>query len=262
MKILIAGDIVGGPGRRAFAWVATRMRQERLVDFVVADAENAAGGKGWTGPVAEELFDAGADVLTLGDHAWDQKEIYAFLEREERVIRPANFAPGCPGRGLVTVKTGKGAVTVISLVGRVFMGPNDCPFRTVTALLEKDPAPGKVVIVEIHAEATSEKIVLGRYLDGRVSCVVGTHTHVQTADEGILPAGTAYITDLGMTGPTQSALGRDLESVTGMFLTGMPARFKLASGTAELQGVVVDVDENTGKARGIERLRRVPGDGE
>jgi metallophosphoesterase (TIGR00282 family) len=260
MKILMVGDIVGEPGRRAFAWVAARMRHEGAVDFIVADAENAAGGKGLTGAVAEELFAAGADVLTLGDHAWDQKEIGAYLEREERVIRPANFAPGCPGRGLVTVRTDKAEVTVISLVGRVFMGPNDCPFRTVTALLEGAPAPCKVIIVEIHAEATSEKVVLGRYLDGRASCVAGTHTHIQTADEQVLPGGTAYITDLGMTGPSDSALGRDLESVTSMFLTGMPARFKLGSGGPVFHGAVVDVDEATGRARGIRRLRRVPGD--
>jgi len=256
MKILMAGDIVGSPGRRAFAQVVARLKQAGRADFVVANAENSAGGKGLSGPVAEELFAAGADVITLGDHAWDQKELIPYLDRETRVTRPANFAPGCPGRGCATVAGPEGTrVTVINLVGRVFMNNYDCPFRTVDALLKKEPDLGRVILVDMHAEATSEKVVIGRYLDGRVSCVVGTHTHVQTSDEAILPKGTAYITDLGMTGAKDSALGRDLASVTQMMLTGMPAKFEVARDDLMLEGVLVDVDERNGQARSIRRLR-------
>ena len=255
MKVLMVGDIAGSPGRNAFARVAVRFRQEGKADFIVANAENAAGGKGLTGIIAEELFAAGADVLTLGDHSWDQREMQTYIERDRRVIRPANFAPGCPGRGLVTVETPLGPVTVISLIGRVFMNPYDCPFRTVDALLAKEPGLGKVILVDVHAEATSEKIVMGRYLDGRVSVVAGTHTHVQTSDEAILPKGTAYLTDLGMAGSKDSALGRDLVSVTAMFLTGMPAKFEIATGNVAVEGLLADVDPVTGKAREVRRVR-------
>jgi len=260
MNILIVGDIVGSPGRRVFAQVAGLMRERGEADFVVANAENAAGGKGLTPVLAEELFAAGADVLTLGDHAWDRREIEAGMEREKRIVRPANFAPGCPGRGFVTVSGGGTSVTVISLVGRVFMSPQDCPFRTSDALLSAGHRLGRIVLVDIHAEATSEKVVLGRYLDGRVSVVFGTHTHVQTSDECVLPKGTAYITDLGMTGAKDSAIGRDLVSVTSMFLKGMPAAFKVASEDVCLEGAVVDVNPETGKARAIRRLRCVEND--
>lgn len=255
MKILMVGDIVGSPGRRIFAQVVTRMKQNAEVDFVVVNAENAAGGKGLTGPMADELFSAGADILTLGDHTWDRKEIEIYIDREPRVLRPLNFAPGCPGRGYMTVKTRWGEITVINIIGRVFMSAYDCPFRTLDALLKEKSKLGKVIVVDFHAEATSEKIVMGRYLDGRVSAVVGTHTHVQTSDEAILPNGTAYITDLGMTGAKDSALGRELESVTSIFLTGMHAKFKIARENVALEGVLVDVDHKTGRARNIKRIR-------
>lgn len=238
-----------------FARVVTRLRQDDGIDFVIANAENAAGGKGLTPILAEELFSAGADVLTLGDHTWDRREVVGLLDRERNVVRPANFPKGCPGRGVATVETGSTRVSVINLVGRVFMAPYRCPFRTVDGLLEREPGLGKVIVVDIHAEATSEKIVLGRYLDGRVSCVVGTHTHVQTSDETVLPKGTAYITDLGMTGPKDSAIGRDLESVTRRFLTGMPERFKVAANDVVLEGIIVDVDETTGRATRVKRIR-------
>ena len=256
MQILMVGDIVGKPGRRAFAQVVTRLRQAGGVDFVVANAENAAGGKGLTEDVAGELYAAGADVLTLGDHTWDQKELVNYLEREPRLIRPANFNPGCPGRGMTTVASAGGVpVTVINLVGRVFMSPYECPFRTADALLAPGRNPAAIRLVDMHAEATSEKIVIGRYLDGRVSAVVGTHTHVQTSDECLLPGGTAYLTDLGMTGPKDSAIGRDLASVTGMFLTGMPAAFKVARDKLVLEGALIRVEEKTGRARAITRVR-------
>lgn len=257
MKILMIGDIVGSPGRRAFARVVTKMRADRAADFVVVNAENAAGGKGVTGAVADELLAGGADVLTLGDHAWDQRELQTVIDREPRILRPANFAPGCPGRGVFSMDSPSGRVTVINLVGRVFMNAYDCPFRAVDTILQKESGLGRIILVDIHAEATSEKVVMGRYLDGRVTCVVGTHTHVQTSDERLLPRGTAYITDLGMTGPRDSAIGRDLESVLPMFVTGMPSRFLVARGESVVEGVVLDVDAKTGRARKIKRIREV-----
>lgn len=262
MNVLMVGDIVGSPGRRAFADVVARLKAEGNADFVVANAENSAGGKGLTGVLAEELFRAGADVLTLGDHSWDQKEVAAYLAQENRVLRPANFAPGCPGRGVLTLETGWGRITVLNLVGRVFMGANDCPFRTADAVLKSRATLGRIILVDLHAEATSEKVVMGRYLDGRVSCVVGTHTHVQTSDQTVLAGGTGYITDLGMTGAKDSALGRDLESVTSMFLTGMPAKFKVARKDVALEGVVVGIDRETGRALSIRRIREKVGSGD
>jgi len=251
----MVGDIVGGPGRTIFARYVGGLKRRGEVDFVVANAENSAGGKGLSRTLADELFSAGADVLTLGDHAWDQKDIVSYIGTERRLIRPANFAPACPGRGFVTVETPMGRVTVMNLVGRVFMPPFDCPFRTADAILNKEPALGKVILVDMHAEATSEKLAIGRYLDGRVSAVVGTHTHVQTSDETVLPKKTAYLTDLGMTGPKDSVLGRDLPSVLSKFLTGMPCKFEIADKDVTLEGAMIDIDEQTGRARRISRIR-------
>jgi metallophosphoesterase (TIGR00282 family) len=255
MRVLMVGDIVGSPGRRAFAAVAARLKEQGKADFVVANAENAAGGKGLTEATAQELFKAGADVLTLGDHTWDQKGFENCLDREQRIVRPANFAPGCPGRGVTTVNTAWCPVTVMNLVGRVFMREYDCPFRTADAVLAKRSELAAVLLVDMHAEATSEKIVMGRHLDGRVTAVVGTHTHVQTSDEAVLPGGTAYVTDLGMTGPTGGALGRNLQSVSAAFVTGRPMTFELAHGAPVVEGVVIDVDYRTGRAVAIERVR-------
>jgi hypothetical protein len=254
----MAGDIMGSPGRTVFARVAGEMKRTGKADFVVANAENAAAGKGLTAKIAAELFDAGADVLTMGDHSWDQKDIDKLLEQEPRVLRPANFPPGCPGRGLVTVDSPMGRVTVVNLIGRVFVRTHDdCPFRTADALLKKEPNLGKVILVDFHAEATSEKNALGRYLDGRVTAVAGTHTHVQTADEQILPGGTAYITDLGMCGPTNSIIGCDTETILKVFLAGMKHRFEVSadSASAMLNGALIEVDECTGKAKSIKRVR-------
>jgi metallophosphoesterase (TIGR00282 family) len=255
MKILMVGDIVGSVGREIFAKVVARMKSDGKADIVVANAENSAGGKGLTGPLAEELFSAGADVLTLGDHTWDRKELVPYLATEDRVIRPANFQPGCPGKGFVTFDSGLGAITVVNLVGRVFMSAYDCPFRAMDALLEKGVLGSGIILVDFHAEATSERVVMGRYLDGRVTAVVGTHTHIQTSDETILPGGTAYITDLGSTAAKDSAIGRDLESVTRMILTGRPEPFKVATADPALEGVVIDIERKTGKVQGIERVR-------
>jgi metallophosphoesterase (TIGR00282 family) len=254
LKVLHVGDIVGSPGRLAFARVVHRLKAELELDLIIANGENSAAGRGITPALAQELFDAGAQVITLGDHAWDQKEIFPFIDREPRLIRPANFAPGCPGRGLAMVDTPKGRVAVLVLIGRVFMPPADCPFRTADDLLKQVP-PGVPVMVEIHAEATSEKIALGRYLEGRVASVVGTHTHVQTSDEAILPKGTAYLTDLGMTGPKDSVLGRDVPSVLKKFLTGLPAKFEVAEKDVVLEGALIHLDPKSGRASKIKRLR-------
>jgi hypothetical protein len=254
MRVLVVGDIVGSPGRAVFREVVARLRASGAVHAVVANAENAAAGNGITGELADELFKAGADVLTLGDHTWNQKDIETYIAREKRLLRPANFAPTCPGRGWVTVQTSQGPLTVINLMGRVFLPPMDCPFRTVDALLTAIPG-GTPVLVDLHAEATSEKIAMGWYLDGRVAAVIGTHTHVQTSDEKLLPKGTAYITDLGMTGPTTSVIGREVEPVLRKFLTGMPSKFDVAKGPAALDGVIIEIDRVTTRAVSITRVR-------
>lgn len=255
MRILHSGDIVGSPGRMAFARVVNQMKAAGEIDFVVANGENAAGGRGLTPSLAEEIFAAGADVITLGDHTWDQKDLAPHLDKEPRIVRPANFAPDCPGRGWVRVDTPHGPVTVLQVIGRVFMNPSECPFRTADELLKSPKLRAPVVIAEIHAEATSEKIAFGRFVEGRVSAVAGTHTHVQTSDEKILPGGTSYITDLGMTGPTDSVLGRDVESVVKRFVSGMPTRFGVARKQVALEGVVIEVDERSGRAKAVRRIR-------
>ncbi|MBW7909478.1 MAG: TIGR00282 family metallophosphoesterase [Kiritimatiellae bacterium] len=254
LRILHIGDIVGSPGRRIFARLIPRLRAEWKLDAVIANAENAAAGRGLTPTLAEELFSAGADLLTLGDHTWDQKEILPYLIREPRVIRPANFAPDCPGKGWGKIDLPNGVrLHVLSLIGRVFMPPADCPFRTADAALQQIRSP--LVFTEIHAEATSEKIAIGRHLEGRVSSVVGTHTHVQTSDEAILPKGTAYITDLGMTGPKDSVLGRDVGSVLKKFITGLPTKFEVAENDIAMEGALITVDPTTGRASAIQRIR-------
>ncbi|MFC1498850.1 TIGR00282 family metallophosphoesterase [Verrucomicrobiota bacterium] len=255
MKVLFVGDIVGSPGREIFADLVSGMKKKKEIDFVVANAENVAGGKGITLQTAEELLKSGADVLTLGDHTWDRKEAENLLENSSKIIRPLNFTPGCPGRGYVTVESAFGEITVVNLVGRVFMNAYDCPFRAMDTLLSENSNLGKIILVDIHAEATSEKIAMGRYLDGRVSAVVGTHTHVQTSDETVLSGGTAYLTDLGMTGPSDSVIGRDLESVITIFLTGMPERYKIGQGRVVMEGAIVDISEETGKAKSVKRIR-------
>ncbi len=254
MKVLLVGDIVGGPGRRVFKQVVARLRAASAMHAVVANAENVAAGNGITLELAEDLFKSGADVLTLGDHVWGQKELEQTLAREKRIVRPANFAPGCPGQGVTTVQTPLGPLTVINLMGRVFMGPSDCPFRAVDAILKTVPG-GVPVLVDFHAEATSEKIAMGLHLDGRVAAVVGTHTHVQTSDARILAGGTAYLTDLGMTGPLNGVIGREPEPVLRKFLTGMPSRFEVAKGPAVLEGATIEIDATTLKATGITLVR-------
>jgi len=256
MRILLVGDIVGKPGRNAFVQVAAKMKSEGRVDFIIANGENAASGRGPTPEIANALLNAGADVVTLGDHAWDSKEMVAGIDMEERVIRPANFPKSSPGKGWVRVETPEGPLVVLQLICRVFMQPNyDCPFQLVDRMLKTELGGDKVIFVDLHGEASSERMAMGRFLDGRVSAVFGTHTHCQTSDETVFPNGTAYITDLGMTGPRDSILGREVEPVVKKFLSGVPQKFDVAKGDPTLEGAIVDVDMKTGRARSIERLR-------
>lgn len=254
MRVLAIGDIVGRPGRRIVREKLPELKREFEVDFVVANVENAAGGFGVTPEVARELLEAGIDVLTSGNHIFDKKEVFQIIEAEPRLLRPANYAPGVPGRGLWSGRSASGhPITVINLQGRVFMHPSDCPFRTADALLSEIREP-RIIIVDMHAEATSEKIAMGWYLDGRVSVVFGSHTHVPTADETILPRGTAYITDLGMTGPYDGVIGIKREQILDRFLRGMPHRFEVASGDVRLCGAVIEIDETTYRATRITRV--------
>lgn len=257
MKLLYFGDVVGKPGREAVKRRALSLAQSEGADFLVANCENSSGGIGVDPGTARELFGAGIDVLTSGNHIWQKREIYEFLESSDRLLRPANFAPGVPGRGWSVYATPKGPVAVVNLIGRVFMGPADCPFRAADEILARIGDRAKVILVDMHAEATSEKMGMGRYLDGRVSAVVGSHTHVQTSDEMVLPKGTAYLTDTGMCGPLDSIIGMRTELVLKRFVDQLPARFEVGAGPPLLQAVCVDVDEATGKARSIHRFREV-----
>lgn len=256
MKILFIGDIVGRPGRDAIEKLLPSLKKEHNLDFVIANAENASGGSGITQKVAGELFSFGIDVLTSGDHIWKKREIFEFINAEERILRPANFPAGAPGRGAALFKTKDDLkIGVINVNGRVFMEALDCPFKTSIAATQSLAKETKIIIVDIHAEATSEKMALGWFLDGKVSAVLGTHTHIQTADERILPQGTAYLTDAGMTGSYDSVIGRRVEDVLERFITAIPTRFEVASENVLLAGAVLDIDEKTGKARHILRIQ-------
>jgi metallophosphoesterase (TIGR00282 family) len=250
MLILVIGDVIGRPGRQALAKLLPGIVEQYGVDLVVANAENIAGGIGVTLATAQELLEAGVDVLTSGNHVWAEREIIPHLDGELPIIRPLNYPPGVPGRGYLTV----GPVMVVNLIGRTFMSSFDCPFRTMDRLLGEFESKPPVIIVDFHAEATSEKVALGRYLDGRVSAVLGTHTHVGTIDTRLLPRGTAYVTDIGMTGPIDSVIGDDIEAVTSRFLTMIPHRLAVGKGRVELNAVLVDVDKVSGRALSIERV--------
>jgi len=257
MKILFIGDIVGSPGRRAVNKLLPGLKEEHSLDFVIANAENASGGSGIIPKVADELFASGVDVLTSGDHIWKRKEIFELISREKKILRPINFSSAAPGKGSEIFKTKSGEkIGVINVNGRVFMDPLECPFKTTLAAQKELIQETKIIIVDIHAEATSEKIALGWYMDGKVSAVLGTHTHIQTADERILPQGTAYLTDAGMCGPYDSVIGRKVDNVLERFLTGLPVRFEVADENIQLHGAVLDIDEKTGKAKSITRIQR------
>ncbi len=255
MKILFLGDIVGGPGREILQRKLPDVVRELEIDICIANAENASGGSGLTPAVATKLFNLPIQALTNGDHTYRRREIISLLEKDPRVVRPENFSGRAVGRGVTVVESRTGVpVAVANVIGRVFMNPADCPFAAIDKLLASVPSEVKVIFVDIHAEATSEKIAMGWFLDGRVSAVVGTHTHVQTADERVLPRGTAYLTDVGMTGSHDSVLGRDKDRVLHKFVTGMPARYDLATGDVRISGVVIQVDPDTGKASSISRV--------
>lgn len=255
MKLLFVGDIVGRPGRQALERRLDRLIDRNQVDLVVANGENAAAGFGLTLDIARELLDAGVDVITSGNHIWDKREIYSYLDSQPRLLRPANYPDASPGRGSGIYTTSGGLkVGVINLEGRIFMNPLECPFRTADRLVTELRKETRVILVDIHAEATSEKMALGHYLDGRVSAVIGTHTHVQTADEQILPGGTAYLTDAGMTGARDSVIGISKEIAIEKFITQLPIRFDVAKKFPMLNGVLIDIAEESGQAVAIERV--------
>jgi hypothetical protein len=283
VKLLFIGDIVGQPGRRAVAELLPKLREQHALDFVIANGENSAGGSGITPKIAEEIFSAGVDVITTGDHLWDQKEVMELLQNEKRFLRPLNYPPGTPGQGSaifpIPLKrwgetTGEPSgrrevsaredarptnlsIAVLNAQGRTFMPPLENPFLLALDEVKRLREQTKIIFVDFHAEATSEKIAFARMLDGQVSAVVGTHTHVQTADEQIFPGGTAYLTDAGFTGPHESVLGREIEPVLKRFLTGMPQRFEVAKDHVQLHGCMIEIDDASGKAVKIQRVSEI-----
>jgi hypothetical protein len=255
VKILFISDIVGKPGRQAVSSELHRIVDRHSIDLVSANGENAAGGFGITADIAGELYEQGVHVITSGNHIWDKRDSYEFINREERIVRPANYPDGAPGRGSAIVKTAGGVkVAVLNLEGRVFMNNLECPFRVADREIARLREITPIILVDFHAEATSEKLTLGWYLNGRVSAVIGTHTHVQTSDERVLPGGTAYITDAGMTGSFDSVIGIKKELAMEKFISQLPVRFEVAKKDIRINAVVVEIDENSGKALGIERL--------
>jgi 2',3'-cyclic-nucleotide 2'-phosphodiesterase len=252
MLVLAIGDIIGRPGRQAIRKVLPSLRQQYGIDLVIANGENAAGGFGLTLATARELLENQVDILTSGNHIWAQKDIFPYLDSDMPILRPLNYPPGVPGRGYLV----RDKVLVVNLIGRTFMGSYDCPFRAMDRLLAELPQRPPLVIIDFHAEATSEKVALGRYLDGRVAALLGTHTHVGTIDARVLPRGTAYVTDIGMTGPTNSVIGDAAEAVIQRFLTAMPHRLSVGEGPVTFNAILVTLDEKTGRATGIERITR------
>jgi hypothetical protein len=260
MRILLVGDVNGRPGRRALRTLLPALVAETGVDLVVANVENAADGFGITPDLADQIRASGVHCMTSGNHIWDKPEIAPYLASSPDLLRPANYPEAAPGRGVWVGEAGGHPVAVVNLMGRVYMPPCDDPFRAADRALEAIGGRARVIVVDMHGEATSEKQAIACYLDGRVSAVVGTHTHVQTADERILPGGTAYLSDLGMTGPYDSVIGIEKTLALRKFLTGMPVRFSVAQGDARLCGAVVEVDHTSGRARAIERLQRAAAD--
>jgi hypothetical protein len=255
MHILFIGDIFGKPGREIVRRAIPALLAQRDLDLVIANVENSAAGFGVTGDIADTILGYGVDVMTSGNHVWDKKELLEYLPRQPKLLRPANFPAGVPGRGSYLARTRRGElVGVLNIMGRVFMTPLDDPFAVALREIEALRAKTRVILVDFHAEATSEKVAMGWHLDGRATAVIGTHTHVQTADERLLPKGTAYQTDVGMTGPHDSIIGVTVEAALGRFLTGMPAKFEPATGPARLNAVIISADPASGKATAIERI--------
>ncbi len=257
MNILFIGDIVGNPGREAIKSLLKPLQQEYSIDLTIANAENAAGGKGLTKEIGEELLSSGIEFITMGNHVWDQRTIMKYIEEEARLIRPANYPIGAPGKGYGYVRKNGSKVGILNLSGRVYLPALDDPFSGAIRWVNEMRRETPIILVDFHAEATSEKVALGWFLDGKVSAVVGTHTHIQTADARLLQQGTAYITDVGMTGPRDSVLGVKKETIINRFLTQLPAKFELATGALQLNAVVLDIEEATGKARSITPIQRV-----
>ncbi|MFG0317123.1 MAG: TIGR00282 family metallophosphoesterase [Planctomycetota bacterium JB042] len=263
LRILTVGDVVGAPGRRVLKQHLKALRRERDVDFVVANAENVTNGSGISIKDAESLFRAGVDCITGGDHVWRKPETVGLIERDERVVRAANYHPSAPGRGSTVLGTARGTdVAVVHVLGRVFMPPIDCPFEAASRVVDRLRGRTRVIVVDMHCEATSEKVAMGRHLDGKVSVVFGTHTHVPTADVQVLPGGTGYITDVGMTGPYDSVLGRRTDRVLKRFTTGMPSRFDVATGDARIGAALFTVDAITGRCVAAERIEIAAGEEE
>ncbi|KEZ54321.1 TIGR00282 family metallophosphoesterase [Metabacillus indicus] len=254
MKLLFVGDVVGSPGRDMIKEYLPKLKKKFRPSLTIVNGENAAHGKGLTQKIYHELIQAGAQVITMGNHTWDKREIFEFIEEVPHLIRPANFPEGTPGEGITYIKADGKEVAVINLQGRTFLAPIDCPFKKADELIEEARKRTPIIFVDFHAEATSEKQAMGWYLDGKASAVVGTHTHVQTADERILDHGTAFITDVGMTGPYDGILGVEREAVIKRFLTNLPVRFEVTEGKAQLSAIVVDINDKTGKASKIERI--------
>lgn len=260
MKVLFIGDIVGAAGRKALKENLPSLKTTHNPDFIVVNGENAAGGKGITAAIAAEFFEWGVHGITMGNHTWDNKDIFDFIDKEPRLVRPANYPPGTPGQGIATLQAGGKELTIMNVMGRSFLPPLDCPFRTMDKLLDKSKKRAKAVLVDVHAEATSEKLALGWYLDGKVSAVVGTHTHVQTNDDQLLPNGTAYITDVGMTGSREGILGMEREAVITKFLTQLPVRFVADEGKYQFHAVLIAIDDATGLAKSIKTIRIYEGE--
>ena len=255
LTVLFLGDIVGEPGRNAVIGRLAELKEKQALDFIIVNGENAAGGRGITGKITIELLRAGVSVVTTGDHIWDQKDIIKFLDLEPRLLRPLNYPDGAPGSGSIVLETAKGKIGVVNVQGRTFMQPIlENPFRAVEATVMKMREETTNIIVDAHGETTSEKIALGRFLDGKVSAVIGTHTHVQTADEQIFPGGTAFMCDAGMCGPVNSILGRAIEPIMNRFVSNLPASFPVASGEVRLRGALIEIDETTGRALRITRV--------
>lgn len=256
MRILFIGDIVGEPGRRAIKELVPKIVKRERIDFTIANGENTAGGSGITPMIVDELLGYGVDVITSGDHIWKRREILERIAEDARILRPANYPRETPGFGATVVTSRSGVeVGVINLIGRVFMQAVECPFRTAKAEVDKMKSRTRIIVVDMHAEATSEKVALGWFLDGMVSAIIGTHTHIQTADEKILPQGTAFLTDAGMTGPYDSVIGRKKEQILNRFITQMPTKFEMAEDDVQLHGAIIEVDEKTGRAESIKRVQ-------
>jgi 2',3'-cyclic-nucleotide 2'-phosphodiesterase len=255
LTVLFLGDVVGEPGRKAVIARLPELKEQHAIDFVVVNGENAAGGRGITGKITIELLRAGVSVVTTGDHIWDQKDVFSFIETEPRLLRPINYPDGAPGNGSIVLETAKGKIGVINVQCRTFMQPIlENPFRAVDAAVARVREETQNIIVDVHGETTSEKIAMGRFLDGKVSAVIGTHTHVQTADEQIFPGGTAFLCDAGMCGPVHSVLGRAIEPIMNRFISNLPALFPVAAGEVRLRGALIEIDEKSGRALRILRV--------